>query len=59
MNSSSAYLTLLGGWSFVAAMVLALLVGALMKRGYLQVLSIVAIEALLLFWVYTLWRLAA
>jgi hypothetical protein len=43
----------------VAAMVLALLVGALMKRGYLQVLSIVVIEALLLFWVYTLWRLAA
>ena len=59
MNSSSVYLTLLGGWSFVAAMVLALLVGALMKRGYLQVLGIVVIEALLLFWAYTLWRLGA
>jgi hypothetical protein len=57
VSDHSVSLAILGGWSFVAAMILALLVGALMKRGYLRVLGIAVMEALLLFWVYSLWRL--
>jgi hypothetical protein len=56
VSGRSLSLAVLGGWSFVAAMVVALLVGGLMNRGYLQVLGIVVVEALLL-WVYSLGRL--
>lgn len=58
MSGHSASLAVLGGWCLAAVLVLALLVGALMKPGYLQVLSLVVMEALLLFWVYSLWALA-
>ena len=41
MTSNAAPLALLGGWSVVAVIVLAVLVGALLRPGYLQVLSFV------------------
>jgi hypothetical protein len=37
--------------------VLAVLVGAFLKPGYLQLLGLVVVEALLLFWFYSVWRL--
>jgi hypothetical protein len=57
VSDHSASLAVLGGWSLVLVLVLALLVGALLKPGYLQVLGLVVIEALLVLWVYSLWRL--
>ncbi len=57
MSDRSAFLAVLGGWAFLGVVVLTLLIGALVRRGYLQVLSLVVVEALLLFWVYTLWGL--
>ena len=41
----------------MAAVVIGLLVGALAKPGYLKVLGLAVVEALLLLWVYSLWRL--
>jgi hypothetical protein len=58
VSGHGASLAVIGGWSFVAMVVLTLLIGALVRPGYLQVLSLVVVEALLLFWVYTLWRLS-
>jgi hypothetical protein len=57
VSDRSAFLAVLGGWSFLAVVVLTLLIGALVRPGYLQVLGLVVVEALLLFWVYTLWGL--
>jgi hypothetical protein len=50
-------LALLGGWSFVAVLLLALLVGALVRPGYLQVLGLLAMESLLVVWPLWLARL--
>jgi hypothetical protein len=50
-------LGVLGDWSLLAAVVIGLLVGALAKPGYLKVLGLAVVEALLLLWVYSLWRL--
>ena len=47
----------LGSWSLLAAVVIGLLVGARAKPGYLKVLGLAVVEALLLLWVYSLWRL--
>jgi hypothetical protein len=57
--SSTAPLPLLVGWSVVAIFFLAVLVGALVKPGYLQVLSLLVIEGLLVVWALWLARLLA
>ncbi len=45
------------GWPLIAVLALVLLVGVLVESNRLLMLSVVAIEALLVFWVYSLWRL--
>ena len=59
MSSPATPLALLGGWMIVAVFALALLVGALVRSGYLQVLSLAVIEGLLIVWVLWLARLLA
>jgi hypothetical protein len=51
--------TLLGGWSFVAVILLAVLIGVLLEPGYLQVLMISLMESLLVASVLSLARLLA
>jgi hypothetical protein len=57
--SSTAPLPLLVGWSVVAIFFLAVLVGALVRPGYLQVLGLLVIEGLLVVWALWLARLLA
>jgi hypothetical protein len=52
-------LVALGSWSLLAVVVIGLLVGALVRPGYLQVLSLAVIEGLLIVWVLWLARLLA
>ncbi len=48
----------LGGWALVGVLVLSILVAALVESQRLLFVSIGVIEALLLFWVLSLWVLA-
>lgn len=51
MSSPASPLVLLSGWMVAAVLALAVLVGALVRPGYLQVLSLLVIEGLLVVWV--------
>ena len=57
MSAHNAPLAVQTGWPLAVACVLAVLVGAFLKPGYLQLLGLVVVEALLLFWFYSVWRL--
>ena len=57
MSDYHAPLAVLSGWPFVAAFVLAVLIGVLRMRDYLKLLGILVVEALLLVWVLSLARL--
>ena len=58
MRDPQVTLGVLGGYSLVGVLVLVLLIAALVRSERLLVLLIVNIEVLLLFWVFSLWRLA-
>jgi general stress protein CsbA len=47
----------LGAWALVAACVLAVLIGAFTKPGYLQMFLVVVMEALLVVWLFSLSKL--
>jgi hypothetical protein len=50
VSSNGMVPALLGGWLIVAIVILALLVGALARPGYRQLLTLVVMEGLLLAW---------
>jgi hypothetical protein len=52
-------LSLLGGWSVVVVFVLAVLIGGLVRSGYLQVLGLLVMESLLVVWALWLARVLA
>ena len=54
----TATLAGLSGWPIVAVFALMLLIGALVENARLVVLSVVVLEALLVFWVYAIWLLS-
>ncbi len=54
----TATLADLSGWPIVAVFALMLLIGALVENARLVVLSVVVLEALLVFWVYAIWLLS-
>ena len=56
MIGHGGVLGVLAGWSLAAALILALLAGALTKPGYLQVTALVVMEALFLIWVFSIGR---
>ncbi len=58
MRDPQATLAVLGGYSLVGVLVLVLLIAALVRSERLLVLLIVNIEVLLLFWAFSLWRVA-
>jgi hypothetical protein len=58
VNVPQDTLAALGGWALLGAFVLVLLVGLLVRSKRLLVLLIVVVEALLVVWIYSLWRLA-
>jgi hypothetical protein len=59
VRAHESTLAVLGGWSVVAALALAVLVGALLRPGYLQVLGLLVMESLLVVWALWLARLLA
>ncbi len=59
MSSPAAPLVVLGGWLIVAVFGLAVLVAALIRPGYLQLLSLAVMESLLVTWALWLARLLA
>jgi hypothetical protein len=58
MKDPQATLAVLGCYSLVGVLVLVLVIAALVRSERLLVLLIVNVEVLLLFWAFSLWRLA-
>jgi hypothetical protein len=59
MRDPQVTLAFLGGWSLVVVFVLTVIIGALVRSRRLLILLLVNVELLLLFWVFTLWWVAA
>lgn len=57
VNGAEVTFAALSGWPLIAAVALVLLVAAWGLSRRLLIYSLVVVEALLIFWIFSLWRL--
>ncbi len=56
MSGHEASLAVLWGWPLLAAFALVVVLGTFVESRRLLAVSLVVVEALLVYWLYSLWR---